>query len=40
MVQRGTIPYVRIGKNVRNTERDLQAWLNENSVGRVMTRAQ
>jgi excisionase family DNA binding protein len=38
MVQRGTIPHVRIGKNVRITERDLRAWLDENSVGRIPTK--
>jgi excisionase family DNA binding protein len=40
MVQRGTIPHVRIGKNVRITERDLRAWLDENSVGRIPTKPQ
>jgi excisionase family DNA binding protein len=40
MVQRGTIPHVRIGKNVRITERDLRAWLDENSVGRLAQKAQ
>lgn len=40
MVQRGTIPHVRIGKNVRITERDLRAWLDENSVGRLAPQSQ
>ena len=35
MVQRGQIPHVRIGKNVRITERDLLAWLDKNRVGRL-----
>jgi len=35
LVQQGLIPYVRIGKNVRITGRDLQAWLDKNSVGRL-----
>jgi len=34
LVQQGLIPHVRIGKNVRITDRDLQAWLDRNSVGR------
>ncbi len=35
LVQQGLIPHVRIGKNVRITDRDLQAWLDTNSVGRL-----
>jgi len=35
LVQQGLIPHVRIGKNVRITDRDLQAWLDRNSVGRL-----
>ncbi len=34
LVQQGLIPHVRIGKNVRIKDRDLQAWLDMNSVGR------
>jgi excisionase family DNA binding protein len=33
LVQCGQLPHVRIGKNVRVLERDLQAWLTQNSVG-------
>lgn len=40
MVQRGTIPHVRIGKNVRISERDLRSWLDENTVGRIATKPQ
>ena len=40
LVQRGTIPHVRIGKNVRIRERDLKDWLDNNSIGRIQyTRA-
>ena len=35
LVQRGQLPHVRIGKNVRITERDLKTWLENNSVGRL-----
>jgi putative molybdopterin biosynthesis protein len=35
LVQRGTIPHIRIGKNVRITERDLQTWLESNNAVRV-----
>jgi excisionase family DNA binding protein len=35
LVQQKKIPHVRIGKNVRITERDLMAWLDENRVGRL-----
>ncbi len=34
LVQQGKIPHVRFGKNVRITERDLNAWLDTNSTGR------
>jgi excisionase family DNA binding protein len=37
LVQRGTIPHVRIGKNVRITERDLKNWLESNSAGHLHT---
>ena len=40
LVQQGKLPHVRIGKNVRISERDLQAWLDDNRVGRLSTSAQ
>ena len=33
LVQRGHIPHVRIGKNVRIREQQLQEWLEKNSSG-------
>jgi excisionase family DNA binding protein len=32
MVQKGTIPYIRIGRNVRIRERDLARWIHENKI--------
>ena len=32
MVQRGLIPHLRIGRNVRIKETDLDKWLEKNSV--------
>ena len=32
MVQRGQIPYVRIGRNVRIRKQDLLAWINANCI--------
>lgn len=33
LVQRGEIPHVRIGRNVRIQEQALQTWLAKNSTG-------
>lgn len=37
MVQRGTIPHIRIGKNVRIRDTDLTKWLEKHQEGETVT---
>lgn len=36
LVNKGQIPYVRIGRNVRIREGDLQRWLDENTLFKII----